>query len=110
MSDLKTFVIKGQRIEGELRAAAQKNNLTQSQIRNRVYLLSWTIEAACKTPIGQRPVISIPPASTANPVKHYFLSPTELDEIWKKYGRPGQLIKDYSQTKAPIGLRGSWNG
>lgn len=110
MSDLKPFTLKGQCVDDELLEAAQKNKLTQSQIRSRVYLLSWTIEAACKTPIGQKPVISSSPASTANPVKHYFLSSAELAEVWQKYGRPGQLIKDYSQSKAPIGLRGSWNG
>ncbi|EST12203.1 hypothetical protein P343_07770 [Sporolactobacillus laevolacticus DSM 442] len=94
----------------------KKNGISKANVQHRIHYQKWTPDEVVSTKKGEKrpprpPKPHKPLVNPANgPVTSYFLSDKELTELHKKYGRPGQLIKDYGQQKAPIALRGAWCG
>ncbi|MCQ2010569.1 hypothetical protein NOM01_11130 [Sporolactobacillus sp. STSJ-5] len=112
---IKPFMIDGHEIEGELLEKMEQNGLTKANVQHRIHYQKWTPEEAVSTKRGEKrppraPKPRTPLVNPANgPVNTYFLSETELAELHKRVGKPGQLVKVYSQKKAPIGLRRAWD-
>ncbi|MFT8362936.1 MAG: hypothetical protein ABF608_07105 [Sporolactobacillus sp.] len=113
MTELKPFTVDGNEITGEMLETMQKNGLTKGNVLSRVHYQKWTLEDAVSIPKGQkRPSQHTErkplPNAIKSPVKHYYLSAEQLAEVHRKYGKPGELIKEYSQKKLPITLSGTW--
>ncbi|UAK17580.1 hypothetical protein [Sporolactobacillus terrae] len=110
---LKPFTINGHHIDGDLLKQMEQNGLNKNNVFNRICVQKWTLEEAVSTKKGEkRAPRPFKPRQVlaSSPVKHYFLSKAELDEVHRKYGMPGQHCKDYGDNKQPIALRGAWHG
>ncbi|WP_028983308.1 hypothetical protein [Sporolactobacillus terrae] len=110
---LKPFTVDGHEISGELLEKMEQNDLSQANVLQRIHYQKWTVEEAVNNKKGEkRPPRPPKPRKVlaSSPVKHYFLSKAELDEVQRKYGKPGQHCKDYGDNKQPIALRGAWHG
>lgn len=113
MNKLKPFEIKGKMVTEEMIEQMEKNELSKNVISHRVHYQGWMLEDAVSIPKGgKRPPRKqerkpLPNAMNC-PVKRYFLNKEQLAEVHRKYGKPGQHIKEYSQKKPPIALTGTW--
>jgi hypothetical protein len=113
---LKPFTVDGHEISGDLLEKMEQNELSKANVQHRIHYQKWTVEEAVSTKRGEKraprpPKPRKPLVNPANgPVKTYFLSETELVELHKRVGKPGEHCKDYGDNKQPIALRGAWHG
>jgi hypothetical protein len=113
---LKPFYVDGHLFNGEMLEQMKKNGLSKANVLQRIHYQKWTVEEAVSTKKGEKrtprpPKPRRPLVNPANgPVKIYFLSETELVELHKRVGKPGEHCKDYGDNKQPIALRGAWHG
>jgi hypothetical protein len=113
---LKPFYVDGHLFNGEMLEQMKKNGLSKANVLQRIHYQKWTVEEAVSTKRGEKRVPRAPKPRRAlvnpanGPVKTYFLSKAELDELHKRVGKPGEHCKDYGDNKQPIALRGAWHG
>lgn len=113
---IKPFTVDSHEISGDLLEQMEQNDLSQANVLQRIHYQKWTVEEAVNTKKGEKraprpPKPRKPLVNPANgPVKTYFLSETELEELHKRVGKPGEHCKDYGDNKQPIALRGAWHG
>lgn len=113
---LKLFTVDSHEISGDLLEQMEQNDLSQANVLQRIHYQKWTVEEAVNTKKGEKRAPRAPKQRKAlvnpanGPVKTYFLSKTELEELHKRVGKPGEHCKDYGSDKQPIALRGAWHG
>ncbi|MCQ2009232.1 hypothetical protein NOM01_04390 [Sporolactobacillus sp. STSJ-5] len=113
---IKPFIVDGHEIKGELLEKMEQNGLGKANVQHRIRLQKWTPEEAVSVKKGEKrppraPKPRKPLVNPANgPVKTYFLSEAELEELHKRVGKPGEHCKDYGDNRQPIALRGAWHG